>query len=570
MTHPLKLDLPPGEGGDAPAPAATLPSHLEAAFAASPLGMLLVDRGGMLVAANRALADLLGAPDDALRGVPLLDLAAPDAVEGAQGLRERLAALFEGEVDRVVGEWTPRSEDGTAPWLQLVLAPVLAEDGSEELFFGQVFDVSAERQRRETLQRAARVDPLTGIGNRSAVLERLRRELARSRRAGDGVALIFGDLDNFKLINDSLGHPAGDAVLKLVAERLRGALRQNDLVGRVGGDEFVVVLRGIARSEDPERVARSLLEVVQRDVRIHGHRVVPGISLGVALADAHTTPEDLMRRADMAMYVAKGSGGGRLVLYDEGMQAASTARFRLEEAIREGLDAGQFTTSFQPILSLHEQALFGVEALCRWRHPDGKETPARGFLDVAVESRTIDRIGERVVEDVIAFSRAVDLDGGLVTMNLTAEEIRPGSTLDRIREALDAGRIEPTQLGLELTEASTARLTASCRKRLFHVIARGVPLFLDDFGTGVSSITNLRDLPVRGIKLAPTFVANLDRDADYRLAEGLSRFADRLGVERIAEGVETEAQEAALRRMGWPHVQGFRYGPAEPLAAWLR
>lgn len=569
MTHPWKLDLPAGGGAlsSEEAPAAVR-ARLRSLFERSPFGFFLADPSGTLLEANPVFCSLLGRPCDALIGGELAELAGD--TEDADDYRRQVEAFLGGEIEALAGEWRMGRQAAHARWLHVTLTPLRGIEGAPFLLFGEARDVSEDRQRREVLRRAARVDPLTGAGNRTAVLQCLRDELSHARRACDGLALIFGDLDNFKLINDSLGHEAGDAILRLVAERLRESLRADDLVGRVGGDEFVVVLRGAARPEDPERVATSLLEVVQRDVRIDGHRVVPGISLGVARAEPGIAPEDLLRRADIAMYRAKARGGGRVVLFDEHMQAESKARFHLEEAIREGLDANEFTTYFQPILSLENQGLFGVEALCRWRRANGDEVPARDFLDVAIESRTIDRLGAVVLEDVIRFVERVDVEGALVTMNLTADEIQAGGTIERIEAAVAAGRLDPLRFGLELTEAATACLSPACRERLLRVIARGVSLFLDDFGTGFSSITTLRDLPVRGIKLAPMFVANLHQDADLRLAEGLASFAERLGIERIAEGVETEVQEEALRRIGWPYVQGYRYGEAKPLVAWLR
>ncbi len=570
MSDSIQLDSP-ADGGEARGESAHGPSRerVQVGYAHSPIGMFLADPDGVLRDVNPAFCDLMGCGADALVGVSLTTLL------GAGGTRDRyreeLEQLLQGATEAVMGEWRlEHVPPGSSSWLHLTLTRLRDETGGTRYLLGQAFDASDDHRRRESLLRAVHLDPLTGVANRGAVLERLRSELARSRRAADRVALAFGDLDNFKLVNDSLGHEAGNRVLRLVADRLRESLRSDDLVGRVGGDEFVVVLRGVSSVEDAVRVAQSLLEIIQVDARISGHRVVPGISLGVALAEPESTPEELLRQADMAMYRAKDAGGGRVVVFDEQMQAESTARFQLEEAIREGLDGQEFTTWYQPILSLDQQDFFGVEALARWIREDGLEVPAREFIGVAVDSRTIHRIGALVVEGVARFMEHASLPGGLVTMNVTAEEIRAGSTLDRIEAAIREERLDPTRLGMELEESTTAGLTGACRRRILDVIDRGAKLLLDNFGTGFSSIAHLRDLPIYAIKLAPTFVANVESESDYKLAEAVARFAECLGAVRIAEGIETEAQEQALRRMGWPIVQGFRYGPAKPLSAWIR
>jgi diguanylate cyclase (GGDEF)-like protein len=370
------------------------------------------------------------------------------------------------------------------------------------------------------------------------------------------------DLDNFKVVNDSLGHVAGDAVLTRVAERISAALRPEDRVGRFGGDEFVVVVPSVEDAHDLEAVAHRLIETIAREFTLDQHRIVPTASIGIAVSTAWSTSESLLRDADSALFRAKDSGRARWHFFDEEMHARAVVRLTIEGELRRAVERHEFVVHYQPIVSLADRVVVGHEALVRWQHPLRGLVPPMEFLPVAEESGLIVEMGHQVLEQVCEMLRShADLPGP-ISVNVSPLQLsRPGWFLAFLSRIRNYG-IDPSRLIIEITETAVLSVIEAVREELESVRRLGTGIHVDDFGTGYSSISLLRDLPVTGIKLDRSFTAQLTAGppAAAILASGIAGLADGLDLMSIAEGVETENEADILRSLGWVYGQGYLFG----------
>jgi diguanylate cyclase (GGDEF)-like protein/PAS domain S-box-containing protein len=427
-------------------------------------------------------------------------------------------------------------------------------------------DVTARRAMEERLRREALHDPLTGLPNRRLLMERLSAALDRGRRRGGGTALLFLDLDRFKLVNDSLGHPVGDRLLVAVAERLRGAVREADTVARFGGDEFAVLLDGAPGADAALRTAEAVQRALAAPVALDGFEVFTSASIGVAVSGAQADgPEAMLRGADAAMYRAKAGGPGRCELYDRAMHARALARLRMETDLRRALGRGEVTAHYQPIVTLASGRVCGVEALARWRHPERGWVRPDEFVPAAEETGLILELGRCVLAE--ACRRAGELGGanpgGLhVSVNLSVKQLAQADLVEQVRRTLDEAGMDPARLRLEVTESVLVENPAAAAATLGRLKELGVRVWMDDFGTGYSSLSALHRLPLDGLKVDRSFVSAMGQDGRAgQVVASVLALARGLGLEVVAEGIERPDQLAGLRLLGCDAGQGFLFSP---------
>jgi diguanylate cyclase (GGDEF)-like protein len=430
-------------------------------------------------------------------------------------------------------------------------------------------DLAAELARR------ASVDPLTGLANRAAFSRRLGEALARldqARAPGDhpGPALLLLDLDDFKTINDSLGHSCGDEVLRVVAERLRGCLRPADLAARLGGDEFAVLVPEVADEAEAVALGERLAAILRTPVTVAGREVLARASVGVRLArGGDEDPERLLRDADMAMYAAKTAGRAGVRVFDTAMHTRAMQRLDFEAALRRAVIRQQFTVRYQPVVELAGGQLAGMEALVRWDHPDRGLVMPGEFVSLAEDTGLIVPIGRWVLHAACQAARDWQRRFPLqphpfLSVNLSVRQLQQPDLLEDVAGALDSSGLDPDELMLEITESVLAADQEAMLERLGGLRALGVHLAIDDFGTGYSALAYLRSLPVDTLKLAKPFVDGLLHGAEEAaLTNAILRIADLLGLQVIAEGIEQQAQARELERLGCRFGQGFHF--ARPL-----
>ncbi len=437
-------------------------------------------------------------------------------------------------------------------------------------------DITERRELEEQLRHQAFHDPLTGLPNRALFSDRLEQALARTSRGEHYVAVLFIDLDNFKLINDSLGHEMGDQLLVAVAERLEGCLRPEDTIARLGGDEFAVMLEDVTDESDATRAAVRIAEELKPPFVLDQREVISTPSIGIALsASAKDPPEDLLRLADMEMYRAKSNGWFYSVGTGLGNPDQALKRLELEGDLRWAIEREELKVYYQPEMLLEDGRIVGMEALVRWEPPGhhGLLLPSE-FVPVAEETDLIFSLGKLVLESACwqarvwreQCSRASDL---VVWVNLSAKQFQRPGLVDEVAEALRKSGLHPSGLGLEITESVAMENVDATDKTLRELAALGVRLAIDDFGTGYSSLSYLRRFPVELLKIDRSFVVGLGEDPEDRvILSAMISLSQDLGMEAIVEGVETAGQLAQLRKMGCKMAQGNHFSwPLPPEAA---
>jgi diguanylate cyclase (GGDEF)-like protein len=424
------------------------------------------------------------------------------------------------------------------------------------------------RRTEERTQHEALHDPLTGLPNRNLFLDRLQHALSVASRRGTSVAVLFLDLDQFKLVNDSLGHAAGDELLAAVAPRIEGALRPADTVARFGGDEFAVLAEDIGNEWGATRIAERIAEALTRPFVLRDREHFVSASVGISIGDGNEAPEALIRDADSALYRAKERGRGGYEIFDEVMRSRVIEHMQTENDLRRALRRREFELHYQPVIRLRDGAVVAMEALVRWNHPERGLLGPLAFIPVAEESRLIIPMGRWVIEQACLQAAAWqqrDPDAAPVgvSVNLSARQLADPHLLSHIEGSISASNIDPSSLWLELTESTLLDDTASVERTLESLRGLGVGLVLDDFGVGFSSLGYLKRLPLSMIKLDRTFVVNLAEDShDAAIVRAVNEMADTIGIAVVAEGIESEQQAILASELGCGYAQGFHF--AEP------
>jgi diguanylate cyclase (GGDEF)-like protein/PAS domain S-box-containing protein len=469
-------------------------------------------------------------------------------------------------------------KDGSMFWNDLSISPVPDEYGVVTHFIGIINDITKQRSNQDQLAFRATHDELTGLPNRNLLNDRLPQALRQANRRENLVALLFLDVDHFKLINDSIGHSAGDKLLKGFAERLIGCVRAGDTVSRHGGDEFVLVLKDIEKASHVVTICENIFQSIGEPFFIQNHKIHATCSIGITLypqdgGDAET----LSKFADMALYRAKDLGRANFQFFSKEMNQRTLERVTLEGALRSAIINDQLTMNYQPLVNLDTGRIISLEALLRWYHPElGQVAPDR-FIPVAEESGLINPIGEWVLNRACQDLRAW-LDLGLpavrVAINISPKQFRDAHLGDKIEAALLAMRLPPQMLTLEITETVLMQDTASSEATLRQLKRLGISLALDDFGTGYSSLSYLKRFPFDRVKIDRAFVRDIANDADdAALCKTIIKMAHSLGIMVIAEGVESEDQCLFLRKNLCDEIQGYLFSrplPAEQIERLLR
>jgi len=423
-------------------------------------------------------------------------------------------------------------------------------------------------RREEELSFLATHDPLTGLPNRTLILDRVEQMLARARRSQTPVAALFVDLDNFKDINDTLGHAAGDELLQAVAARLDGATRGTDALGRLGGDEFVVISDELLLDVGPELIAERLLETLKEPFTLGTEgetRVTVTASIGIAAGD-QSSAEELLREADIAMYRAKWDGKNRHVVFETGMKDTVQNRMQLEMDLREAVDNKEFFLAYQPTLDLRDMRPTGVEALIRWKHPVRGIVQPDDFIPLLEETRLITEIGKWVLEEACAQGAAWRAAGYPIGMavNVSGRQLDSDQVILDVEEALSHSGLGPEALTIEITETSLMRNIEETARRLVAVKQLGVRIAIDDFGTGYSSLAHLQRFPVDALKIDRSFILGLkDNQEGETLIRTLVQLGKSLSIETFAEGIEQQQELSLLRGEDCDNGQGFLF--ARPL-----
>jgi diguanylate cyclase (GGDEF)-like protein len=431
-----------------------------------------------------------------------------------------------------------------------------------------VTDLTAQQQR---LTELALHDGLTGLMNRRGFQQVLHRAVEAARRDGGIVGVVFFDIDRFKIVNDSLGHAAGDELLRVVAARVSDVIRDSDVLARVGGDEFVVLLDRLGDSYEAFAIAQRMRMQFDEPVLLDGRRVHAAASIGVA-TNLHSSDgaEDLLRHADTAQYRAKVAGGNRVEVFDIELRRSLERRLEAERELREGLAAGQIVPYFQPQIDLATGRIIAVEALARWLHPTRGVLGAPEFVPLAEDVGLIADLDDAVAAQAIRARVALGelgVDHSFrIWCNISPKQLTRVGPVQRLENFLGSVGCDPGGIGMEITETAVLADAEAGARELAAARRLGVRIALDDFGTGRSSLTLLRALPIDSLKIDRSFVVDMvDDQADAAIVAGVIDLAHRLGLEVVAEGVEDEAQERMLRELGCDCAQGFRYGHAVPL-----
>lgn len=452
-------------------------------------------------------------------------------------------------------------------WWEMSASPKFDERGVFLGFRGVASDVTEQRRANAQIHRMARFDTLTGLPNRLHINEALAHAMAEADRWGSRCAFMMIDLDRFKAVNDTLGHPVGDRLLQHVAERLKHLMGDEEMIGRLGGDEFAVVVRDASDSARVERLAQAIIDTVSRPYEVDRHTLYIGASVGLALGPRDgRTAEMLVRSADLALYRSKDGGGGMFHAYEPQLHVAAEERRVLEFALRAAVEQGQMHLTYQPVVNARTGGLLGFEALLRWTHPEFGVIPPAKFIPLAEETRLIPAIGEWVLRTACAEAARWE-QPARIAVNISSEQLHSPAFATTVADALASSGLAPGRLELEVTESVFLREGTSAVATLERILDLGVQLSLDDFGTGYSSLGYLAHTRFNSIKIDRGFVQSASRGTKEAIAiiRAVVALADSLGMATTAEGVETEDEHRMVQAIGCTRAQGYYFGRPLPV-----
>jgi diguanylate cyclase (GGDEF)-like protein/PAS domain S-box-containing protein len=545
--------------------------RFRSAFENAPIGMAMTDLEGRILRSNPSMGTIVGRRPEDLIGVCVHDLTHPDDRD-----------LGAAEMHRLISTTSPGYQiekryihvDGHAVWVSVSVSCVRDEQERPLYLIGQVEDVTERRALRERLAYAAIHDPLTGLPNRELFMDRLEVALRRAVRSGGQVAVIFLDLDRFKLINDSLGHDVGDEVLGAVGDRLNSVMRASDTLARFGGDEFTVMCDEVDDESDALEVAQRMMMAMGQPLTLQSGEVFVSLSIGIALSSTGETGPVVLRNADIAMYRAKERGPSRIELYRADDEHNVVSRLRTSNELHRALERHELELHYQPFVDLHTETLVGMEALVRWQHPTRGLLLPGEFISLAEDGGLILPLGIWVLNEACRQaaawharrSEAGEDNARLnVSVNVSAVQLADPGFTDQVAEAIGESGIDPDRLWLEITESTLMRDADEAVVVLQALRDLGLHLEIDDFGTGYSSLSYLQRFPVECLKIDRSFVAELDqRSDDGAIVKAIIGLGDSLGLPIIAEGVERRSQVERLQTLGCHLAQGFLFGRPMP------
>jgi diguanylate cyclase (GGDEF)-like protein len=467
----------------------------------------------------------------------------------------------------------PELSPSPAAWRELldILSATYTDADDKRHTLKRSIEVSSREMRdlHEVLSRHALQDALTGLPNRGALVRHLDLSLAECARVGEGLAVLFVDLDGFKQVNDSLGHAVGDELLVLASQRIRACLRPQDVVARLGGDEFVVVCRNVSDRAVAPALAARIGSQLAAPFPIGEQEALVTASIGLtATTDVAATAEDLLRQADLAMYMAKLGGKARTAVYDESMQLAVDSKFSVRNALGRAITGHELRLLYQPIVSLADERVIGAEALVRWDRPGFGMLSPDEFIPIAEESPLISALDCWVLQEACRRSAQWCEAGAAIAINLSARTLQQDDVVNTLIQALKQRSISAQQLTLEITETTLLSNTGAANRNLGRLRELGVRLSIDDFGTGHSSLSQLQKTDVDVLKIDQSFVSVMDQDASSAaIVSAIVTLGHALGLTLIAEGVERPTQAALLREQGCDAAQGWLFGRPLPADA---
>ena len=530
--------------------------------ALSPVGIFQVDPKQQLQYVNQRWRDIHSSDEETPNLQEWFDQIHPADLVPAQQAWNRLVV----EQESIALELRLVRRDGSHTWIHLLAGALHDRNGELLGYLGAISDISELKAAQIQMENLAFYDPLTGLANRRLFKNRLEKAVKSVLRSGSSMALMFLDMDQFKRINDTLGHDAGDILLKEVAVRLNATVRENDTVSRIGGDEFTILLTDVHQTADVLIVAEKLLRSLAKPIRIKGQDIVTTVSIGITM-----TPEDstdvntLMKNADLAMYRAKELGRNNFQFYSEDMNHSILEHLAMEKELKEAIQREQFTLMFQPKVSLFDYGITGVETLIRWEHPDkGMITPDR-FIPVAEETGQILEIGDWVLEQSCRQISSLIRNNVLptsakVAVNLSAKQFADPDLAQRIRNVIEISQLPPECLELEITESTLMDDVESAIGIMQEIKKTGVSIAIDDFGTGYSSLAYIKRFPIDVLKVDRSFVMDIPEDQnDMAITAAVIAMAHKLSLEVVAEGVETQEQLHFLRRNNCDEGQGYLF-----------
>ena len=526
------------------------------------------DLDGRFLYASPATEAMLGYRPEEMVGRTVWDLGLvhPDDRDLADALR---GSAGDGDHAAATGSWRVVRPDGSIRWVETAVRTVPDHLGDAHQVVTVTRDVTERKDAEARLAHQALHDALTGLPNRALFLDRLEQALHRSARTTGRVAVLFVDLDRFKLINDSFGHAAGDRVLCDVAERLRHALRPADTIARFGGDELTVLCEDIDGEPGARAIARRIAGLFEEPFLVEDGEAFLQASIGIAIASDDTDPEDLIRDADAAMYRAKEGGRAAVVVFDEAMRRDARERVATESALRRAIERDELLIHVQPVVGISDALIHGFEALVRWQHPERGLVPPGEFIPLAEETGLIVPIGNFVVREVCRTLARWHHEAGppwvQCSVNLSVRHLQQPDLVQTVAGALEQFGVPAHRLVLEITESAVMENGSGTVETLEALKALGVRLALDDFGTGYSSLAHLHRFPLDVLKIDRSFTAALDEDHQgASIAGAIVSLAEALGLATVAEGIEDDAQRGRLERLGCTFGQGFHFSRPRP------
>jgi diguanylate cyclase (GGDEF)-like protein/PAS domain S-box-containing protein len=537
-------------------------------FEQAAVGITLTQLDGKFAQVNQRFAELLGYAPEELSQLDFQTVTHPDDLVAELPMLDR---LLRGESETYTMEKRFLRKDGETRWINLTVSIRRDADGAPRQFIAVAEDIAARKRVEEDLrsqqlraQYLASHDSLTGLPNRSLLHDRLDHAIAHAHRTKRMVAVMFLDLDRFKLINDTLGHKSGDQLLQTMGARLQEIMREGDTVARLGGDEFVILVEDLANEEEATSIAEKVLSQIAVPAALDGHQLVLSTSVGVSMypkdsQNAHV----LLKQADIAMYQAKEKGGNALRYFDPEMNSHVFHRLAIENGLRRALELDELALRYQPLVDLKTGRIVGMEALVRWNHPEKGLLGPDEFISVAEETGLIIELGECVLRKACQQQQEWQeqgLPGVRMAVNLSAKQFGPRNLVSRVRAVLNETGMDPSLLKLEITETGLMQDVARTQDALLELSAMGIELAIDDFGTGYSSLSYLKTLPIDTLKVDRSFVNDLAVDTDdAAIVSATIRLAHSLGLRVIAEGVETLTQLAFLANQRCDEGQGYYF-----------